>query len=141
MREKLGKYELIRRIGGGSYGLVYEAFDPHLKRPVAIKICTSRDETARQRFYREAEIAGNLVHPNITTVHDFGIQDDVPFLVEEYLEGEDLDQVIQRRAPLLLEQKLDYLLQIASGLDHAALTPLPPHRAATRKRVYCGLAS
>lgn len=119
MREKLGKYELIRRIGGGSYGLVYEAFDPHLKRPVAIKICTSRDETARQRFYREAEIAGNLVHPNITTVHDFGFHGDVPFLVEEFLQGEDLDTRIRRQDPMSLSQQLDYLVQAAAGLGYA----------------------
>ena len=119
MREKLGKYELIRRIGGGSYGLVYEAFDPHLKRPVAIKVCTSRDETGRLRFHREAEIAGNLVHPNITTVHDFGFHGDVPYLVEEFLEGEDLDTRIRRQDPLSLSQQLDYLVQASAGLGHA----------------------
>lgn len=99
--------------------MVYEAFDPHLKRPVAIKICTSRDETAQQRFYREAEIAGNLLHPNITTVHDFGFHGDVPFLVEEFLHGEDLDTRIRRQDPMSLSQQLDYLVQAAAGLGYA----------------------
>jgi len=103
LSEKIGKYEIQGRIGGGGFGLVYRAFDPFLKRRVAIKACLSQEELTRQRFFREAEILGSLRHRNIPTVHDFGIQDDIPFLVEEYLEGEDLDLVIQRRAPLLLE--------------------------------------
>ena len=118
MNEKLGKYELVRQIGTGSFGLVYEAFDPHLKRSVAIKVCTAREEQARLRFHREAEIAGNLIHPNLTTVHDFGFHADVPYLVEEYLDGEDLGSRLQRTSPAF-SQQLDYLIQLAHGLAYA----------------------
>jgi hypothetical protein len=118
LNEKLGKYELVRQIGTGSFGLVYEAFDPHLKRSVAIKVCTARDEQARLRFHREAEIAGNLVHPNLTTVHDFGFHADVPYLVEEYLEGENLDTRM-RNGRLAFSQQLDILIQLTRGLAYA----------------------
>src|SRR5581483_5175309 len=78
----------------------------------------SEDEEIRRRFFREAEIAGNLQHRNVTTVYDFGFEGDVPYLVQEYLPGEDLDHVIARGA-LDGEQKLDYLIQIAAGLAYA----------------------
>jgi serine/threonine protein kinase/Tfp pilus assembly protein PilF len=117
--KKLGKYEVLERIGAGGYGVVFKGYDPFIKRTVAIKTCNSDDERVRLRFYREAEIAGNLIHPNITTVYDFGIQDDLPYLVEEFLTGEDLDHKIKRQADLSLAQRLDYLVQVARGLEYA----------------------
>ena len=117
--ESIGKYEVLEKIGSGGFAIVYKGFDPFLKRAVAIKVCYSRDEETRQRFFREAEIAGNLVHRNITTIFDFGLHDQMPYLVEEYLPGEDLAHMIRRREPHHLEQKLDFLMQIASGIEFA----------------------
>lgn len=117
--EKIGKYEILDKIGSGGFAVVYKGRDPFIKRLVAIKVCYSRDDDTRQRFYREAEIAGKLVHRNITTVYDFGLHGEMPYLVEEYLSGEDLAHAIQRREPEALEEKLECLLQIASGLAHA----------------------
>ncbi|GMU66758.1 MAG: hypothetical protein AMXMBFR36_30320 [Acidobacteriota bacterium] len=117
--QKAGKYEIVRKIGAGGFGVVYEGRDPFIKRRVAIKTCTTEDEEIRQRFYREAEIAGNLQHKNIVTIHDFGIEEGVPYLVQEYLTGEDLEHVIARGAPIALERKLDILIQVAHGMDHA----------------------
>jgi len=117
--EKIGKYEIVGKIGSGGFAVVYKARDPFIKRSVAIKVCHSSDENTRLRFYREAEIAGQLVHRNITTVYDFGLHGEMPFLVEEYLSGEDLAHAIRRREPSGLDAKLDCLLQIASGLGHA----------------------
>lgn len=117
--DQIGKYEVLEKIGSGGFAIVYKGFDPFLKRAVAIKVCYSRDEETRQRFYREAEIAGNLVHRNITTIFDFGLHDEMPYLVEEFLPGEDLAHMIQRKEPKQLEQKLDFLMQIASGLEYA----------------------
>jgi serine/threonine-protein kinase len=117
--QKAGKYEIVRKIGAGGFGVVYEGRDPFIKRRVAIKTCTTEDEEIRQRFYREAEIAGNLQHKNIVTIHDFGIEDGVPYLVQEYLTGEDLEHVIARGEPIPLERKLDILIQAAHGLAHA----------------------
>jgi serine/threonine-protein kinase len=86
---------------------------------VAIKVCYSQDEETRERFQREAEIAGLLEHRNITTVFDAGMHERVPYLVEEYLSGEDLAHLIRRQEPEALSLKLDFLLQIASGLGYA----------------------
>ncbi len=117
--DRIGKYEVLDKIGSGGFAVVYKGYDPFIKRPVAIKVCYSRDPETRERFYREAEIAGLLVHRNITTVYDFGTQDQTPYLVEEYLSGEDLAHLIRRNEPETLVEKLDFLIQIASGLSYA----------------------
>lgn len=115
----IGKYEILERVGSGGFATVYKGWDPFIKRAVAIKICFSRDEETRQRFFREAEIAGRLVHRNITTIYDFGMHEQNPYLVEEYLPGEDLAHMVRRQEPRETAVKLDFLLQIASGLDYA----------------------
>jgi TonB family protein len=117
--EQIGKYAIVGQIGTGGFGVVYEGRDPFLKRRVAIKTCSSEESDIRDRFFREAEIAGNLQHRNIVTVHDFGIQDGVPYLVQEYLTGEDLDRVVARRDPLAPAQRVDILVQAARGLEYA----------------------
>ncbi len=117
--EQIGKYAIVGQIGVGGFGVVYEGRDPFLKRRVAIKTCSSEEPEIRDRFFREAEIAGNLQHRNIVTVHDFGIQDGVPYLVQEYLTGEDLDRLVARREPLPPAQRIDILLQAAHGLEYA----------------------
>jgi eukaryotic-like serine/threonine-protein kinase len=117
--DKIGKYEILRKVGAGGFATVYEGRDPFLKRRVAIKSCTTDSEDIRERFYREAEIAGNLEHRNIVTVFDFGIENDVPYLVQEFLSGEDLDHRMGRREPFLVPQKLHVLEQIAEGLAYA----------------------
>lgn len=118
--DQIGKYEILEKIGTGGFAIVYKGYDPYIRRPVAIKVCYSRDGETRQRFQREAEIAGLLEHRNITTVYDAGVHEDqVPYLVEEYLSGEDLAHLIRRQEPEALESKLDYLIQIASGMGYA----------------------
>ena len=119
MMGPIGKYEILERVGSGGFATVYKGWDPFIKRAVAIKICFSRDEETRQRFFREAEIAGRLVHRNITTIYDFGMHEQNPYLVEEYLPGEDLAHMIRRQEPRETAVKLDYLLQLASGLEYA----------------------
>lgn len=122
MKGQIGKYQLLEQIGEGGFGEVFKAFDPLIKRHVALKTCTTGNAEIRSRFYKEAEIAGNLQHRNITTVYDFGVQDGLPYLVQEYLTGEDLDRKIKRREPLGFATKLSWLVQIARGLAaaHAA---------------------
>jgi len=114
-----GKYEVVELIGRGGFGQVFKGLDPDLKRPVAIKTCSLEQEGMRERFFKEAEIAARLQHPNITTVYDFGKVDGEPYMVQEYLPGEDLDQMIKRRDPITLGDKLRILLQIADGLRYA----------------------
>jgi hypothetical protein len=117
--QTLDKYQVLEKIGVGGFGVVYKAYDPFIKRHVAIKTCTSEETETRERFMREAEIAGNLHHRNIVTVYDFGFQEGVPYLVQEYLTGEDLDRKIKRREYLSLPEKLLFLVQIARGLQYA----------------------
>ncbi len=114
-----GKYRVVQKIGAGGFGEVYEGLDPHLNRRVAIKTCSSNDQELRLRFTREAEIAANLRHPNIVTIFDFGHQDGTPYLVQEYLTGEDLDHKIKRRERLDEATIREVLKQIASGLKYA----------------------
>ncbi len=116
---KFGKYEIEHRIGQGGFGVVYRGRDTVLGRHVALKTCSTEDGPLRRRFFREGRIAAGLQHPNVTTVHDLGVQDSVPYLVQEFLEGEDLDHLIDRRESLPLATKLDYLVQVARGLEYA----------------------
>ncbi len=117
--DKIGKYEVVEKIGSGGFGEVFKGRDPFIKRLVAVKTCSSDDEDLRKRFLKEAEIAGRLHHSNVTLVYDFGYHDQIPFLVQEYLSGEDLGPKIKRRDPLTLETKVDYLIQVAEGLEYA----------------------
>ncbi len=114
-----GKYRVVEKVGAGGFGEVFKGLDPVLNRHVAIKTCSSGEDELRRRFLREAEIAARLQHPNIVTVFDFGYHGESPYLVQEYLSGEDLDHKIKRRDPLSLQTKLDYLLKIAAGLRYA----------------------
>jgi predicted Ser/Thr protein kinase len=117
--ERLGKYEIVEKIGVGGFGVVYKGLDPFIKRPVAIKTCSAEDRETRERFMREAEIAGNLQHRNIVTVFEFGFHDETPYLVQEFLSGEDLDHKIRRRDAVPVATKVAWLVEIARGLAFA----------------------
>src|SRR5215468_5623036 len=82
-----GRFELVRPLGAGGAGAVFEANDRRLGRPVAIKILKAGPA---EPFRREAAAAARLGHPNIVTLYDFGISDGVPYLVLELLRGETL---------------------------------------------------
>jgi len=116
--ERVGKYEISEKIGAGGFGVVYKAWDPYIKRWVALKICAATDEETRGRFFREAQLAGALQHPNVTLVFDFGIEGETPYFVQEFLTGTDLDELAERRR-LSLEGALAVLLQVCTGLDFA----------------------
>ena len=116
--KKVGKYEIAEQIGVGGFGVVYKAWDPYIQRWVALKVCNTREEEATQRFFREAQLAGALQHPNITLIYDFGIEDDTPFFVQEFLSGQDLDGLLQR-GKLTLDACLGVLSQVCAGLEFA----------------------
>ena len=125
---KLGRYEVVRELGKGAMGIVYLAKDPLIGRLVALKTIRpsahADDEDTRefqQRFAREAQAAGNLNHPSIVTVHDIG-QDEpsgVSFIAMEYVEGQNLKEVLAQGRPLSFEQAADIIAQVAEGLDFA----------------------
>ncbi|MCG8462158.1 MAG: serine/threonine protein kinase, partial [Holophagales bacterium] len=117
--QRLGKYEIVGTLGQGSFGVVYRGRDPYLQQDVAIKVCTLEDEELRRRFFREAEISKRLSHPNVVSVHSFAFEGSIPYLVQEYLEGEDLRDVIRRRAPWTAQRKLGVLVQVAEGMAYA----------------------
>lgn len=117
--DSIGKYEILEKIGTGGFGTVYKAYDPFIKRFVAIKTCTSDEEEVRKRFFQEAEISGNLQHRNVVTVYDFGTQEGLPYLIQEFLTGEDLDRKIKRKELIPDAEKVLFLVQIARGLEYA----------------------
>lgn len=118
---RLGPYEIIAPAGAGGMGEVYKAKDTRLARTVAIKILPehlSADPDLKKRFDQEARTISKLNHPRICTLHDIGSEDEVDFLVMEYLEGETLGERL-KRGPLRLDEALTYARQIADALDKA----------------------
>jgi len=114
----LGPYQILRLLGTGGMGNVYEAHDTRLHRRVAIKLLRERDAQLRQRLEREARAIAALSHPHICTLYDVGHDDGLDFLVMEYLDGETLGRRI-RRGQLELAEALRYAGQIADALDAA----------------------
>src|SRR5262245_46256893 len=103
-------------------GTVYEALDPHIHRKVAVKTMIpglAESADLRARFFREAQAAGGLRHRNIVTVYDLGEDKGLPFIAMEFIEGTDLERVVQNREPLTVEWKLEVLRQICAGLGCA----------------------
>jgi serine/threonine-protein kinase len=116
--KRIGKYEIAEQIGVGGFGVVYKAWDPFIQRWVALKTCSATNSEGTQRFFREAQLAGALQHPNITLIFDFGMEGETPYFVQEFLSGTDLDKVIEART-LTFEGALAILLQVCAGLDFA----------------------
>jgi hypothetical protein len=118
---RLGPYEILSTIGAGGMGEVYKACDTRLDRIVAIKVLPAHlagRAELRERFDREAKAIASLNHPHICTLYDTGHQDEIDYLVMEYLEGETLAQRLQKGA-LPLEQVLQYAIEISDALDKA----------------------
>ena len=123
---KIGRYDILEIIGKGSMGLVYKALDPKINRLLAIKTIRFSDEfdedviqEIKERFFREAEIAGQLSHPSIVTIHDLGEDQDLTYMAMEYLEGEDLEKFVSKKNLLPLRKVLHVVASIAEALDFA----------------------
>jgi serine/threonine protein kinase/tetratricopeptide (TPR) repeat protein len=121
-----GKYRLDARVGEGGMGTVYRAAHLLIDRPVAVKVLKSRfvtDESARERFRREARAAGRLQHTNAVAVTDFGeTREGLVYLVMELLEGTTLRDVLAREAPLDAARAVSLMMQISAAVEaaHAA---------------------
>ena len=119
---KLGKFEILGKIGQGAMGIVYKAHDPFIGRTVALKtITTSLAESPDllKRFYGEAQSAGRLQHPNIVTIFELGNEGETPFIAMEFLSGESLDKLIARRPKMPLSQKLGHIVSVCRALEYA----------------------
>ena len=117
-----GRYEIITRIGGGGMALVYKAHDILLNRKVAVKILRQQfvhDEDFIRRFRREAQSAAALSHPNVVSIYDVGQEDETHYIVMEYVEGHNLNEIIQERAPLQIDEAVRIASQICDALEHA----------------------
>ena len=120
--KNLGKYELLGELGRGAFGIVYRARDPIISRMVALKTMNtsvSDNPALLQRFYREAQSAGSLQHPNIVTIFDMGDEEGTPYIAMELVDGQNLDEVIGSRNPLPMSLRLGYALQACRAFDYA----------------------
>ena len=124
--QRLGRYVIEKRIGRGAMGAVYLAKDPRINRPVALKAIPIEKEfedeelkEARQRFYREAESAGRLTHPNIITVFDAGEDKGLAYIAMEYVPGNPLRNFTDPKKLLAPKRALELAAATAEALDYA----------------------
>ena len=122
----IGRYEITGTLGFGAMGAVYKAFDPIIKRELAIKTIrldvppqSPQRASFIERFYQEARISGTLSHPNIVTLFDIGEERGVPFLAMEYVEGPTLSDLLDEGARFEPERVVTLISQVAAALDYA----------------------
>ncbi len=116
------RYQLEQTLGTGGMALVYKAKDLMLERSVAVKVLRedlSTDMSFRERFRQEARAAANLSHPNIVTVHDFGLDQGHLFIVMEYVPGTDLKTRIREKGRFSVQETLELMIQVCQGVGYA----------------------
>jgi serine/threonine protein kinase len=122
---KLGKYEIRRELGRGAMGVVYEGYDPLIKRRVALKtiradqLAGENAETVVARFRREAQAAGRLTHPNIVSIYDFGEEEGVWYIAMEYVDGRELKDYFQANERFTTADIVRIMSQILDALDYS----------------------
>jgi len=117
----LGSYRVLRRIGSGGMGVIYEALDTRLGRHVALKLLpeqTVADDFALERFRREAALASTLTHPHVCTLYDIGEEAGHQYIVMELLDGQSLRDRMDL-APIEIQQVLDWMIQVTDALQFA----------------------
>jgi eukaryotic-like serine/threonine-protein kinase len=124
--QKIGKYEIVKELGKGAMGVVYEGRDPQIGRQVAIKTIRFdaggdelMGEEVQKRFVREAQSAGNLRHQNIVTIYDVGEDQGMMFIAMEYVDGQSLEKRIASRKKFEAAEVAALLSQVAEALDYA----------------------
>ena len=116
-----GRYQIVKELGKGAMGIVYQAHDPEIGRSIAVKVLREDRITTEafvQRFLKEARAIGRLSHPNIVTVHDIGQDQGTVYIAMEFLEGEPLDKVIERKK-FGVEEIVDLGIQMGEALHYA----------------------
>jgi serine/threonine-protein kinase len=121
--ERIGSYRILAPLGTGGMSSVYRAVHVETGHEVAVKVLTrtlAKNATLLHRFLREAKSAEALVHPNIVTIYDRGIDSGRHYLVLEYVSGGDLHDYVHRGGPLSAKEAISITRQVASGLAYAA---------------------
>jgi eukaryotic-like serine/threonine-protein kinase len=121
---QLGKYVITAPLGRGAMGVVYKAFDPNIRRVVALKTIRKDlmpDDSAglAARFRNEAQAAGRLSHPGIVAVYDYGEEGDIAYIAMEFVEGHDLGDYFKRGVRFDLHDVLSVMVQLLDALGHA----------------------
>jgi hypothetical protein len=119
---KIGRYEILEKIGQGGMAVVYRGHDSELDREVAVKVLPetlAHDQQFVQRFREEAIMAGRLRHPNIVTIYDVGQVGNSYYIVMQYLDGANLDRVIECNGALPIETAVAIAWRVAAALDAA----------------------
>ena len=122
----IGRYQITGTLGFGAMGAVYKAFDPLIKRTLAIKTIrldippgSPQHRAFKERFYQEARISGTLSHPSIVTLFDIGEEKDVPFLAMEFVDGKTIGAVLEEGNRFKPEKVIGLVSQVAAALDYA----------------------
>jgi serine/threonine-protein kinase len=121
-KQVIGKYEILEKRGEGGFGILYKAMDTMIERVVALKVLHPQyasNERLSAWFRREAKAMARLNHPNIVTIHSFEIVGDQHFIVMEYVEGDNLGEVLDQRGPLPIEDSTSVVLQMVDALAYA----------------------
>ena len=121
----IGKYQILSSIGKGAMGEVFKAMDESIERVVAIKVIhphfLEQDvwEDMKARFKQEATAAARCFHPNIVTVFDFGVFEDTPYLVMEYIEGSDVSSILKNFGSLAVRDSINIICEVLNALHYA----------------------
>jgi serine/threonine-protein kinase len=126
VKPTIGRYEVLGELGQGAMGMVYKARDPKIHRMVAIKTIRFSDEfegdrvlEVKERFFKEAELAGKLNHPAIISIYDVGEDYDLTYIAMELLDGTDLEHFCRQETLLPIRRVLDIIAETADALDYA----------------------
>jgi serine/threonine-protein kinase len=123
--ESLGKYQITEVIGRGAMGVVYKAFDPHIRRTVAMKVIRldavdeGRSPAMLARFRNEAQAAGRLTHPGIVGIYDYGEERGLAYIAMEYIEGNSLREYLSRGTRFGLRDVVSIMVQLLDALAYA----------------------
>ena len=137
-----GRYNIVRRLGSGGMGSVYEAVHVELGKRVALKVLReklAKNQLFLSRFLREGRVAAKLDHPHVVSVSDVGTHEGAPYLVMEFLAGTDFEVLLDQRGALPVTQAVDILLPILSALDAAHRAGLV-HRDIKPSNIFLGKA-
>lgn len=121
--KNVGRYEIEKKLGEGGFATVYIGRDPYINRQVAIKVSkastTGSESGALSKLFQEAEAAGGLIHPNIVTIYDAGIQDPICYIAMEYIDGTTLHGNCYTGNLLPVAEAVDIMIKVCHGLDFA----------------------